>query len=69
MEQSSVTLDVFEAITIQGSVSIPAIFTLTRGRMFLMAITALYAVFFQTLSSAMTGYSGESWATLPCLGS
>lgn len=71
MERSSVNLDVFEAVTIQGGVSIRAIFTLinnfrtnatTGAKLSIcwMIIAGIYVLFFQTMSSAMTGYSGES---------
>ena len=71
MERSSVSLEVFKAITIQGGVSIRAIFTLindfrtnatTGAKLSIcwMIIAGIYVLFFQTMSSAMTGYSGES---------
>ena len=70
MERSSVTLDVFQAITVQGGISISAIYTLIRyfltnstpkAKLYMcwMIIAAVYTLFFQTLSSAMTGYSGK----------
>lgn len=76
MERSSVTLDTFEAIALRGSISTTSIFVLvrenftnttTRAKVSIawIIIASTYVLSFQTLMSAMTGYSSkfpfQSW--------
>ena len=74
MEQSSVTLEVFESITLRGGTSVSSIAMLVkdfltnatnRGKLSMTWIigASVYALLFQTLVSAMTGYSGEDEET------
>jgi hypothetical protein len=70
MEQSSVTIETFDAIASRGSMSTSSIYTLikhffcnstTRARLCMawVILASTYALLFQTLVSAMTGYAGE----------
>ena len=69
MAQSPITLAVFESITLRDATTLTSIFVLiksftsnstTRARVSMLWIisASLYALLFQTLVSAMTGYSG-----------
>jgi hypothetical protein len=71
MERSSVTLAVFESLTLRDAISVSSILVLMKNffmngtvraklSMFWIIIASMYALFFQTLMSAMTGYSGKS---------
>jgi putative Ca2+/H+ antiporter (TMEM165/GDT1 family) len=71
MEQSSVPISTFESISLRGSTSVISIFLLIKDFLANTTISAkfcmgwvifasLYALFFQTLLSALTGYVGTS---------
>ena len=72
MEHSSIDLVVFESLALCDTLSCFSIFVLikdfvakgtTRAKfsMLWIIIASVYALFFQTLMSAMIGYSGKSF--------
>ena len=76
MERSSVNLEVFESLALSDTVSVASIFVLmkdfvakgtarARFSMLWIILASVYALFFQTLMSAMTGYSGKSFPIVP----
>ena len=78
MEHSSIDLVVFESLALCDTLSCFSIFVLikdfvakgtTRAKfsMLWIIIASVYALFFQTLMSAMTGYSGRSFPSFLAL--
>jgi hypothetical protein len=70
MEQSSVTIESFDAIASRGSMTTSSIYALVkhffrngttraRLRMAWIIVASTYALFLQTLVSSMTGYVAE----------